>query len=531
VKLIVEQTKAYFRKNPDAPWIGMGPNDDGGYCECSNCRALDGGDFDTLTNYPSMTDRYIWFFNQVLAGIKDEFPNKKIAFYAYAEYVRPPVKQKPNPLIVPAMAPITLCRIHGMNNPICPERANYRKWIQGWKALVPEVYERGYWYNLSDPGLPFSSVHRMRDEIPAGYKLELAGWRTETVDHWGSETPSLYIAAKLMWNHNADVDVLLKDFYEKFFGPAAAPMGAYFTMMDSALRDGDYHTGGSYYVHNLYPDNLRGKAKAALEKAAQLSTNDIYTRRIAMFRMTFDYLESFIQMQQSAFNHNFVEAKAAMDSTIIIQEKLIAHAPKLVNERVARTYLHRFYTGPIESGFERTTGHNHLLKGLNDRWRFITDTNETGIKKGYWKKDYNDSYWQPITTKRSWSDQGKRYYRGEAWYRQSVILPSSAKDKRITLWFAGADEFAEVWLNGIRLGTSSPKTFVAFEMGPEKPMEEGLAGSGFYPQPFEFDVRAAIIPGKENVVSVRIVNRLVNELGTGGIMGPVMFYETEDGKQ
>ncbi|HUQ64869.1 MAG TPA: hypothetical protein VM101_01865, partial [Flavitalea sp.] len=77
------------------------------------------------------------------------------------------------------------------------------------------------------------------------------------------------------------------------------------------------------------------------------------------------------------------------------------------------------------------------------------------------------------------------------------------------------------------LGTSSPNTFVAFEMGPEKPMMEGLAGSGFYPQPFEFDVSSVIVPGKQNIITVRIVNNLVNELGTGGIMGPVMFYETK----
>ena len=46
---------------------------------------------------------------------------------------------------------ITLCRMHGMDSPVCPEKS-YEKWIiQEWGKLVPEVYYRGYWFNLADP--------------------------------------------------------------------------------------------------------------------------------------------------------------------------------------------------------------------------------------------------------------------------------------------------------------------------------------------------------------------------------------------
>ncbi len=47
-----------------------------------------------------MTDRNVGFFNKVLEGIRDEFPTKRIGFYAYAAYNRPPVKVKPDPRIV-----------------------------------------------------------------------------------------------------------------------------------------------------------------------------------------------------------------------------------------------------------------------------------------------------------------------------------------------------------------------------------------------------------------------------------------------
>ncbi|HTE20373.1 MAG TPA: DUF4838 domain-containing protein, partial [Armatimonadota bacterium] len=41
-----------------------------------------------------------------------------------------------------------------------------------------------------------------------------------------------YVANKLMWNPKADVDALLADFYDKAFGPAAAPMRRYYERFD-----------------------------------------------------------------------------------------------------------------------------------------------------------------------------------------------------------------------------------------------------------------------------------------------------------
>ncbi|MCM8817176.1 MAG: DUF4838 domain-containing protein, partial [Candidatus Omnitrophica bacterium] len=248
----IRETKNYFKKNPSAPWIGMGPNDGGGFCECENCRALDGGDFDNFENEISMTDRYIWFFNKVLEGISDEFPDKKIGFYCYSCYMKPPVKVKPDSRIVPAFAPISLCRIHGMSNPVCPERSYYRKIMEAWGKLLPETYERGYFFNLADPGFPFSKVHAIRDEIPVAKELGIKGWRVETVPHWASMTPTIYIATKLFWNHKADVDALIRDFAVNFFGPAADEMEKYLRLMDAALRDADYHTGCSHDLPFIY---------------------------------------------------------------------------------------------------------------------------------------------------------------------------------------------------------------------------------------------------------------------------------------
>jgi len=502
VKIAVEETRQYFRKNPTAEWLGMGPNDGSGFCECANCKALDGGDWDPFSNEPSVTDRYIWFFNQVLDGIKDEFPDKKVAFYSYHSYMKIPVKTKPNPHIVPAFAPIALCRVHGINNPICPERSYYKTLMQDWGKIMPEVYERGYWFNLADPGFPFSHVHRIRDEIPTAHSLGIKGWRVETIDHWGSETPSLYIAGKLMWNHRADVDALLADFYEKFFGPAQKPMAQYFTLMDAALRDGDYHTGSSFDLPHFYPVALRKKARALLSEASRQSRG-VYAERVKVFRTTFDYLDAFNSMLENQNRVDFGAAQKDLKRVDELQKVLLAYNPPLVHPKGAPNYLRRFFRQPVEQGFERVQVAKGQVVPLQDEWQFQIDPQGIGEDIGLWRPSVQGGNWQQLkTSSMSWSDQGLRGYKGEAWYRQEVEIPQNLAGKKLFLWFGGVDEKAKVWVNGQEVGISHGASFL----------------------PFEFDVTKAVKPGQKNMVSVRLLNEVVNELGTGGITAPVMFY-------
>ncbi len=90
---------------------------------------------------------------------------------------------------------------------------------------MPEVYDRGYWFNLADPGLPFFMLRRVAAEIPLGQR----SWASPVGElkrpyNWAGAAPSTSSASKLMWDVDTDVDALLNDYYTKFFGPAAKPM-------------------------------------------------------------------------------------------------------------------------------------------------------------------------------------------------------------------------------------------------------------------------------------------------------------------
>ncbi len=496
-----------IRKKGGGPVIGCGPNDGSGFCECEKCRALDTGDFDPFSNEIAVTDRYIWFYNKVLEKVLPEYPDTKMAFYIYHTYMRPPRREKPNPAIQGALAPIGLDRVHGFSNPVAPEKS-YAKWLyQEWGKIMPELYDRGYWSNLACPGFTFIILDRLRDEIPACYDLGVKGWRVETFPNYGPQFPSMYIAGKLMWNHKADVDALLKDCCEKFFGPAAGPMLGYITLMDAALRDGDYCTGSAWDIPHFYPSALREKARALLDAGAkQAAGQGVYEARVKMITDTFDMTEAFCRMMEARTRVDFPAAKAELDKMDAVAQRLMEMKPVPMlsagRHSTYINYMRRFFRSPTEQGYARVTGSNVLVAAASDEWSFQIDPLKVGEDIGLWRADLTGGNWQKLkTSSLSWGDQGLRYYKGLAWYRTTVEVPASAAGKRIFLWCGGVDETAKVWVNGQVVGISP--------------------GAAMYP--FEMDATAAVKPGR-NVIVFNVSNQVVSEVGTGGIVAPVILY-------
>jgi hypothetical protein len=501
------------RKKGQGPVIGMGPNDGRGFCECEHCRKLDGGDFDPFSNEPSVTDRYVWFFNQVLDKLGPEHKDVKLAFYVYHSYMRPPVRWKPDPRITGALAPIALDRVHGFSNPVAPEKG-YAKWLyQEWGKVMPELYDRGYWSNLADPGFPFLLVHRLRDEIPECHRLGVKGWRVETFPNYAATLVSNYVAAKLMWDHAADVDALLADFAEKFFGPAAGPMGKYVSLMDAALRDSPHCTGSAWDMPHHYPAAARAKAKALLQEGAKLAAGKgVYADRVRVVADSFEMLEAFVAMLDARTKCDFPAAKQELDRLDAAAKRLMEAkpVPMLSAGRFSTyvNYMNRFFRPATEQGHKRVTGGNVLAAAAKDEWEFLLDPPKVGEAIGLWRAGNKGGNWQTVkTSSSSWSNQGLRYYKGLAWYRQTLDVPEGFAGKRLFLWCGGVDEKAKVWVNGKPVGISPGAAF----------------------SPFELDATDAVKAGKNEVVFA-VVNDVVNELGTGGIVAPVVLYAPAGGK-
>lgn len=534
VALAVEAVRARVQPTAEKVYLGMGPNDGGGYCECDNCRRLDGGVFDPVYGEIAVTGRYIWFFNQVLAALDKDYPKLHLVWYVYARHMMPPPPSlKPDPRIVAVFAPITLDRIRGMDNPMSPDRHILRWIIDRWNQLeLNESYYRGYYNNLACPQFPISQVDRIRRETPAFRQQGINVMRVEVIrQSWASNAISLYLATRMMWNVNTDADALLDEFYAKFYGPAREPMKQYHEALDAAFRDTPYFTGSSYvyfpiFTHQPRREQMRAMLADAQQRTTSGDEEQPYAERVRIARAGFDRMELFLDLIEARNQHDYRTAHEKMQAYYRLTDELVGYVlegsgrnlQSLVHrdERSENqgSYFNRFFERAVSSGHQRTVETGELVAGLPDEWDFLLDPNGLGELGGWQRPGTLGGNWQRLkTTSRSWSDQGLHYYKGAAWYRTTAEIPERFRGRKVYLWFGGVDNVATVWVNGQLLGTSR-------EPG------EGLPGVPGSFRPFDVDATAALRfgPDESNTVTVRVVNDRLSELGTGGITAPVMFW-------
>lgn len=89
-----------------------------------------------------------------------------------------------------------------------------------------------------------------------------------------------------------------------------------------------------------------------------------------------------------------------------------------------------------------------LSSTINSNWLF---------KKGDTTRSTNVT-WQPISLPHTWNtqdvlDDEPGYYRGDGWYKKTLYIPAGWKNKEVYLYFEGAGQSAEVFVNGQAVGS------------------------------------------------------------------------------
>ena len=500
----IEASRARLKKRPDLEYLSIGPADGHGFGK----DPWDAGDMDPLHGKVSVSDRYVKFFNLVLEELQRTHSDVGIAFYCYSQHMRPPVREQPNPKILPVLAPIDVCSFHSIDNPICPERAYIKKIVDGWKALGVRMMYRGYLFNLGDQGMPFSMIRQIRSEYPYYHEQGMLACRVECKPAWSYHGPSLYLAAKIMWNPGLDVDVLLEDYFSRFYGPAAEPMQKHFQLLEDAYASGDYHTGNVFDIPKFLTPEVMRQLDATLRKAERAAHGDpVIKRRVNMVRIGYAFGAANLHMMAAVNEFEFIEAKRQLDSIRNdIIPRAMNHDPPLLNVRYAEGFVNRFWATTVEEGYERGTGGNEIVARLPDQWLFQLDPLNAGEDLGFYRPRMGVNNWTPIKTKStSWSNQGLRYYKGESWYRANVEVHTRFACRVIRLWIGGVDERAQAWINGQELPL----------------LAEGLPPIG---KAWEFDASDAVVVGGSNIIVVKVVNQAHNGLGCGGITGPAMLW-------
>lgn len=163
-----------------------------------------------------------------------------------------------------------------------------------------------------------------------------------------------------------------------------------------------------------------------------------------------------------------------------------------------------FWTKSITQGHDRSSGDKQIVVHLPDTWESLVDNTGQAEKDAVHLPDTPVNWRSMTTVSRTWSNQGLRYYLpGKVIHRVGVDIPESAAGKTLTLWLGMVDTAARLWVDGYAAN-------VVQKNG-------GLL-------PWEFDLTGLAQPGQRAVLTLEVERKYLNELGTGGLMGPAFIW-------
>jgi glycosidase len=136
---------------------------------------------------------------------------------------------------------------------------------------------------------------------------------------------------------------------------------------------------------------------------------------------------------------------------------------------------------------------------LAGEWQFNVDTAKSGIEQKWHAESADRSNWHKVQTPRFWEGYpGLATYDGWGWFARTVNIEKLVEP--MSLHFAGVDDDAIVWVNGVEVGSHTG-----------------------YSDPFAVDVSKALRVG-ENLVVVLVKDYA----GGGGIYKPITLIETRN---
>ncbi|OGV44917.1 MAG: hypothetical protein A2017_21160 [Lentisphaerae bacterium GWF2_44_16] len=270
-----------------------GDSDDLFYCRCDKCKSqVKAGKRSEFRSNP------VWgFVNKAAAEVRKTHPKQFITCCAYGGY-----KEVPDFPLESNIA-VTLCLFHPEMYWDDKGKKEYVRLLDAWEKTGASMY---MWDYVNNPryykgtyGAPAIYPHAIKEFYmldygrAKGHVIELSDINNkgEGVKKWADwiyDSPNVYVSMRLLWNINQDVDTILNEFYEGFYGSAAAPwMKKFYEEMELAYENPNTKGGPDFKWDwetcwmKTYPPAFIEKVMGYLRKAAEVSKGqEPYSARV-----------------------------------------------------------------------------------------------------------------------------------------------------------------------------------------------------------------------------------------------------------
>ncbi|NUQ61117.1 MAG: DUF4838 domain-containing protein [Pirellulales bacterium] len=274
--------------------VSLSPNDGGlaCFCMCPDCKNLDPPEGRPITlwdnssgargsfEYVSLTDRMVWFFNQLATRITAKHPDAWLTVYAYSAYKAPPVREKLHPNLAVGLV--------GMDYRSDAQRQETRDDWDAWARATKKLYWRPNLLLFSRrEGTPSLYAHKLAEDFAYFADHSLLGTDFDScMHHWATEGLNYYVLARLLWNPDENVDAILDDYCRSGFGGACSEVRRYFARIEALTNE---IAKGELAVTVPYTPAVIAELSGILDSAERAETEEVVRRRVRFLRRGLEF--------------------------------------------------------------------------------------------------------------------------------------------------------------------------------------------------------------------------------------------------
>jgi lysophospholipase L1-like esterase len=214
--------------------IELSPEDvPGNLCNCPECLKL-------VEKYKTIAGPMFDFVLEICPKIKKEYPEVQIWTLAYRK------KQTEVPPAVESLPDNFYVRFAAIDDDFSralsdPENADTFKNLKKWLQITPNIIVRGYVNPYCRPSPPYGNVEMLVDDIRTSAKVGAMGFTPEHTarNTWiGANFTTLqsWLILRLSFDPTQDLKLLIKEFTDYYYGPAAGLVRQYMQELEDQRR-------------------------------------------------------------------------------------------------------------------------------------------------------------------------------------------------------------------------------------------------------------------------------------------------------
>lgn len=309
LRTITNNLRKIMRDRPEFDVYEASTLDNHNHCECDNCRAA-------IVKMGSYTDLLLDFVNKISVAVEKEFPDKKIEFLAYQDTKYPPINVRPNHNVAVRIANIEGCHSHGFKECSSSISRTYWEYLSNWREVSKELNVWEYASNFSVYNIPYPNFYALQKNLITYQQLGVKGILEEG-NHYTSDGElqalRIYVLSKLLWNPYCDIDVLVNDFIQGYYGSSAPFIRQYFDLIHEKATTATHLTPFTAYEDSYYGGDFITEALLLFKKAKSVADSEEILRRVELEEFSVCLLNSLRNPKKAVSDGTYSQVKRIIE--------------------------------------------------------------------------------------------------------------------------------------------------------------------------------------------------------------------------